>query len=129
MSARTEFDRDYFRRVWEWSAPGAHFALQTILRNRAPRILADIRDVGWVSHALFPGGITLSQAQHAEIMRRDLPRVRSSCVDYRDYTPPVVFDTVMSICRGSIPKCSASPRPVAPSTPREWASSTISQAP
>ena len=50
--------RDYFRRVWEWSATGAHFALQTILRNRAPRILADIRDVGWVSHAIFPGGIT-----------------------------------------------------------------------
>jgi cyclopropane-fatty-acyl-phospholipid synthase len=50
--------RDYFHRAWQWSVPGAHFALQTILRNRAPRIPADIREVGWVTYAIFPGGMT-----------------------------------------------------------------------
>src|SRR5262249_53527280 len=43
-------------------------------------------------------GITLSEAQYAEIRGRRLPRVTASCVDYRDYTPPVRFDTIMSIC-------------------------------
>ncbi len=37
-------------------------------------------------------GITLSEAQYAEIRRRRLPGVTASCVDYRDYTPPVRFD-------------------------------------
>src|SRR5215813_2236510 len=50
--------RDYFRRAWEWSKPGAHFGLQTILRNRVPRIKEDIRDVGWMTYTIFPGGIT-----------------------------------------------------------------------
>ncbi len=50
--------RDYFHRAWRWSAPGAHFALQTILRSRAPRIPADIRELSWVTRAIFPGGIT-----------------------------------------------------------------------
>src|SRR5262249_59745353 len=50
--------RDFFRRAWEWSRPGAHFALQCILRDRAPRQAADIREVGWVTYEIFPGGIT-----------------------------------------------------------------------
>jgi len=50
--------RDYFRRAWEWTKPGAWFGLQTILRNRVPRKKADIRDVGWLTYAIFPGGIT-----------------------------------------------------------------------
>jgi cyclopropane-fatty-acyl-phospholipid synthase len=50
--------RDYFRRAHAWSKPGAHFALQTILRNRIPRIPADVRDLGWVTYEIFPGGIT-----------------------------------------------------------------------
>ena len=50
--------RDFFRRAWEWSRPGAHFALQCILRDRAPRRAADIRDIGWVTYEIFPGGIT-----------------------------------------------------------------------
>jgi cyclopropane-fatty-acyl-phospholipid synthase len=49
--------RDFFRRAWQWSRPGAHFALQCILRERAPRLTADIREVGWVSREIFPGGI------------------------------------------------------------------------
>ena len=50
--------RDYFRRAWQWSRPGAWFALQSILRNRVPRLAADIREVGWVTYQIFPGGIT-----------------------------------------------------------------------
>lgn len=50
--------RNYFRLAHEWSKPGAYFALQSILRNRVPRIRKDLRDVGWVTYEIFPGGIT-----------------------------------------------------------------------
>jgi cyclopropane-fatty-acyl-phospholipid synthase len=50
--------RDYFRRTWEWTNPGAWFGLQTILRNRVPRTRDDIRDIGWLTYEIFPGGIT-----------------------------------------------------------------------
>jgi Mycolic acid cyclopropane synthetase len=43
-------------------------------------------------------GITLSEAQYAEIRRRRLPGATATCVDYCDYIPPVRFDTIMSIC-------------------------------
>lgn len=51
--------RDYFRRVWEWTNPGAHFGLQTILRNRVPRNRQDLRDIGWLTYHIFPGGLSL----------------------------------------------------------------------
>ena len=50
--------RDYFRRAWQWTKPGAWFGLQTILRNRVPRTRDDIRDLGWLTYTIFPGGIT-----------------------------------------------------------------------
>jgi len=50
--------RNYFRLAHEWTKPGAYFGLQTILRNRVPRIKDDIRDVGWMTYTIFPGGIT-----------------------------------------------------------------------
>ena len=50
--------RDYFRRVREWTRPGTYFGLQTILRNFVPRDRQDVRDVGWVTYEIFPGGIT-----------------------------------------------------------------------
>jgi cyclopropane-fatty-acyl-phospholipid synthase len=50
--------RDLFYRAWAWSRPGAHFALQCIVRNRAPRQAADIRELGWVTSEIFPGGMT-----------------------------------------------------------------------
>src|SRR4029077_10156808 len=37
---------------------GAYFGLQTILRNRVPRLRDDIRDIGWGTYEIFPGGIT-----------------------------------------------------------------------
>ena len=53
-----EMYRNYFRLAHAWTRPGAYFGLQTILRNRVPRIAQDIRDIGWVTYAIFPGGIT-----------------------------------------------------------------------
>lgn len=51
--------RDYFRRAWEWTNPGAWFGLQTILRNRVPRNREDLRDIGWLTYQIFPGGLSL----------------------------------------------------------------------
>jgi cyclopropane-fatty-acyl-phospholipid synthase len=50
--------RSYFRKAHAITHKGAHFGLQTILRNFVPRTKEDIRDVGWVTYAIFPGGIT-----------------------------------------------------------------------
>ncbi len=51
--------RDYFRRAHEWTNDGAWFGLQTILRNRVPRNRKDLRDIGWVTTEIFPGGLSL----------------------------------------------------------------------
>ncbi len=51
--------RDYFRRAHEWTRPGAWFGLQTILRNRVPRNREHLRDIGWVTQEIFPGGLSL----------------------------------------------------------------------
>ncbi|MBW2255396.1 MAG: class I SAM-dependent methyltransferase [Deltaproteobacteria bacterium] len=51
--------RDYFRRCWEWTTPGSWFGLQTILRNRVPRNREHLRDIGWVTYEIFPGGLSL----------------------------------------------------------------------
>jgi cyclopropane-fatty-acyl-phospholipid synthase len=50
--------RNYFRLVHSWTEPGTYFGLQTILRNFVPRDRQDVRDVGWVTYEIFPGGIT-----------------------------------------------------------------------
>lgn len=51
--------RHYFKLAHQWTKPGAYFGLQTILRNRVPRIAQDLKDIGWVTYAIFPGGISL----------------------------------------------------------------------
>jgi cyclopropane-fatty-acyl-phospholipid synthase len=51
--------RDYFRRVHEWTLPGARFGLQVILRDRIPRDRDDLRDIHWFTHHIFPGGLSL----------------------------------------------------------------------
>jgi len=51
--------RDYFKRAWEWTTPGSWFGLQTILRNRVPRNKQDLKDIGWVTYEIFPGGLSL----------------------------------------------------------------------
>ncbi|MCB9506692.1 MAG: class I SAM-dependent methyltransferase [Myxococcales bacterium] len=51
--------RDFFRRIHGWTNPGASFGLQTILRNRVPRIKEDLEDIGFVTYKIFPGGLSL----------------------------------------------------------------------
>jgi cyclopropane-fatty-acyl-phospholipid synthase len=51
--------RDYFRLAHQWTRPGAWFGLQTILRNRVPRNREHLRDIGWVTQEIFPGGLSL----------------------------------------------------------------------
>ncbi len=43
-------------------------------------------------------GITLSRAQHAEIMARKMPGVTASVCSYVDYKPEQKFDALISIC-------------------------------
>jgi cyclopropane-fatty-acyl-phospholipid synthase len=50
--------RDYFRRAWEWTTPGAWFALQSVISLRVPRKPIDVREIGWVTSTIFPGAIT-----------------------------------------------------------------------
>jgi cyclopropane-fatty-acyl-phospholipid synthase len=49
--------RDYFRRAWEWTRPGAWFALQTVIGGRMPRGQA-LKELGWVTSTIFPGAIS-----------------------------------------------------------------------
>ncbi len=52
-----EIYRNYFKKVWELTNPGAQFGLQVILRNRTPRRGKDLEDIFWVTHNIFPGGL------------------------------------------------------------------------
>ena len=44
------------------------------------------------------GGITLSPAQHDEVVARGLPGVEVACVSYADFEPEQPFDAVVCIC-------------------------------
>jgi cyclopropane-fatty-acyl-phospholipid synthase len=50
--------RDYFRRAWEWTTPGAWFGLQSVIGALLPRKREDVRDLGWGTTTIFPGAIT-----------------------------------------------------------------------
>lgn len=50
--------RDYFRRVWEWTNPGAMFGLQSVIGALLPRRREDVRDLGWGTSTIFPGAVT-----------------------------------------------------------------------
>lgn len=77
--------RDYFRLAWEWTNPGSYFGLQTILRNRVPRNRQDLKDLGFVTYKIFPGGLSLrledvimSVTPYWEVME-----VKTRRVDYK----------------------------------------------
>jgi cyclopropane-fatty-acyl-phospholipid synthase len=53
-----EIYRDYFRRVWEWTTPGAWFALQSVIGALVPRDPRELRELGWATATIFPGAIT-----------------------------------------------------------------------
>ncbi|APR99555.1 class I SAM-dependent methyltransferase [Pajaroellobacter abortibovis] len=42
-------------------------------------------------------GVTLSSAQYEEILKRCIPGVHVWCVDYRDFSPPITYDGLISI--------------------------------
>jgi cyclopropane-fatty-acyl-phospholipid synthase len=48
--------RDFFRRVHEWTVPGAYFALQAITTNVVPRDRRDLEDMRHANNVIFPGG-------------------------------------------------------------------------
>lgn len=76
--------RDYFRRAHEWTRPGAHFALQTILRNSVPRNRKDIDDMAHITYTMFPGGFAVRLAEVMEAVRRywEVIEVRTRRFDY-----------------------------------------------
>jgi cyclopropane-fatty-acyl-phospholipid synthase len=49
--------RKFFQKVHAQTKPGSWFGLQTILRNKTPRRGQDLKDVYWVTHEIFPGGL------------------------------------------------------------------------
>ena len=49
--------RDYFRKAWEWSRPGASFGLQSVVGAKIPRGAA-LREIAWATSAIFPGAIS-----------------------------------------------------------------------
>jgi cyclopropane-fatty-acyl-phospholipid synthase len=49
--------REYFKKAWEITTPGAKFGFQAILRNRVPRDKKDLAELHWVTHEIFPGGL------------------------------------------------------------------------
>lgn len=77
--------RDFFRRAWEWTVPGAHFGLQTILRDRVPRDRADIRELAWLSRHIFPGGISPRMEEIVCAVRPywEVVQLRTRRLDYR----------------------------------------------
>lgn len=77
--------RRYFRLAHGFARPGARFGLQTIVRDRIPRIAADARELGWASRMIFPGSIAprledlvVSVAPYWEILE-----LRTGRDDYR----------------------------------------------
>jgi len=53
-----ELYREYFRRAWLWTKPGAWFGLQTVTQLRIARDPQFLRDIGSVTYSIFPGAIT-----------------------------------------------------------------------
>jgi len=49
--------RDYFRRAWEWTCPGAWFGLQTVIGAKVPRGPA-LKEIAWTTSFIFPGAIS-----------------------------------------------------------------------
>jgi cyclopropane-fatty-acyl-phospholipid synthase len=83
-----ELYRDFFRKVHRWTNPGAHFALQTILREEIPRDVADLRELSWGTQKIFPGGIALRMEDIARSVDPgwEILQVRTRREDYRKTT-------------------------------------------
>ncbi len=49
--------REYFRKAWEWTRPGAWFSLQSVVGAKVPRGKA-LRELAWGTYTIFPGAIS-----------------------------------------------------------------------
>ncbi|TNF25189.1 MAG: class I SAM-dependent methyltransferase [Deltaproteobacteria bacterium] len=80
--------RDYFRRAWEWTNPGSYFGLQTILRNRVPRIKEDLVDINWLTYEIFPGGLSLRLEDIVKAVNPywEIMEIKTRRVDYQKTT-------------------------------------------
>lgn len=80
--------RRYFKKCWEMTNPGAWFGLQTILRNKTPRIKKDLEDVYFCTHVIFPGGLNprLEDIIQAVNPYWEVMQVNSRRVDYQRTT-------------------------------------------
>ncbi|MFC8824213.1 SAM-dependent methyltransferase [Streptomyces sp. NPDC057137] len=76
--------RGFFRRAWEWTVPGASFGLQHVLYDRVPRESADIREMGWLTDRIFPGGAAprMEDIVHAVGPYWEIVRLRTRRTDY-----------------------------------------------
>jgi cyclopropane-fatty-acyl-phospholipid synthase len=50
--------RNYFRRVRDWTRPGARFGLQSVISWRIPRERDALREIAWTTEQIFPGAIS-----------------------------------------------------------------------
>jgi cyclopropane-fatty-acyl-phospholipid synthase len=80
--------RAYFKKCWDLTNKGAWFGLQTILRNRTPRIKKDLEDVYFCTHVIFPGGLNprLEDIIQAVNPYWEVMQVASRRVDYQRTT-------------------------------------------
>jgi len=80
--------RKFFRTVHQWTAPGAWFGLQHIVRNRVPRDKKDLEDVHWVTHVIFPGGLNprIEEVVQAVNPYWEIVEMHSRRLDYRRTT-------------------------------------------
>jgi cyclopropane-fatty-acyl-phospholipid synthase len=80
--------RQFFNKCWENTKPGSYFGLQTILRNRTPRIKKHLEDIYFVTHEIFPGGLNprLEDIIQAANPRWEVMTVKTRRQDYQRTT-------------------------------------------
>lgn len=53
--------REYFKRAWEWTKPGAWFSLQSVIGARVPRgrkAAQELKELAWATYQIFPGAVS-----------------------------------------------------------------------
>lgn len=80
-----EVYRRYFRAVHGFCKSGAHFGLQTIVRDRVPRAASELRDLAWATRTVFPGSIAprLEEVVCSIAPWWELASVHTARVDYQ----------------------------------------------
>src|SRR5262245_33854087 len=81
-----------------WLYEGAHVQTEATVTDIGCGWGANIEYLALARGTKDVHGITLSPAQHTEILRRKIPGVTTECISYLDYQPKVKFDSIISIC-------------------------------